>query len=298
MFVIINADARSVARNPAEMHSKVAALFRVKGAHPQIVIAKGKDVSAITRRAVEENQETIVAGGGDGTVSTVAAEIAGTRITLGVLPLGTRNHFARDLRIPLHVESAARIVLDHHVVMVDVAEVNGRVFVNNSGLGIYPHLVVLRQAEEHELECGKLPALVSATLRVIRHFQFLDVTIAGHGKKLVRRTPFILIGNNEYDMTGFHIGRRTRLNAGTLSLYLTQRTGWPGLARLAADALVGRLKHAKNFEAYLVEEAVIEASRSPLLVATDGEVTLVESPLHYRVRPNALHVVVPQNRDG
>jgi len=151
MLVIVNADARSAARNPAEIHSKVAALFRAKGAHPRIVIAKGKDVGAITRRAVEENQETIVAGGGDGTVSAVAAEIAGTGITLGVLPLGTRNHFARDLRIPLHVESATRIVLDHHAVMVDVAEVNGRVFVNNSGLGIYPHLVVLRQAEEHEL---------------------------------------------------------------------------------------------------------------------------------------------------
>jgi diacylglycerol kinase family enzyme len=114
----------------------------------------------------------------------------------------------------------------------------------------------------------------------------------------VRKTPFIFIGNNEYEMTGFPIGRRARLNAGTLSLYLTNRTGWLGLLRLAADALLRRLKEAKNFEAYFVEEAFIEARRIPLLVATDGEVTLMESPLHYRVRPGALRVVVPQDGTG
>jgi len=264
MVIILNAGARSVARNPGETRSKVAALFCAVGAHPQIFVAEGKVVGAIARQAVAGNEETIVAAGGDGTVSTVAAEVAGTGITLGVLPLGTLNHFARDLRIPLHLEGAVRIVVDHHAVAVDVAEVNGRVFVNNSGLGIYPHTVALREAEQHWLKRGKLRALVSAALHVFHRFQFLDVRITGHGKELVRKTPFIFIGNNEYDMTGFHIGRRTRLNAGTLSLYLTHRTGWLGLLRLATDALFRGLKHAKNFEAYSVEEAFIEARRGSL----------------------------------
>ena len=298
MVIILNARAGSVARKPGETRLKVAALFGALGAHPQIIVAEGKDVGAIARQAVAGNEETIVAGGGDGTVSTVAAEVAGTGITLGVLPLGTFNHFARDLRIPFHLKGAVRVVLDHHVGAVDVAEVNGRAFVNNSGLGIYPHIVALREVEQYCFKRGKLRAFVSATLHVFRRIQLLDLRIIAHGKMLVRRTPFIFIGNNEYELTGFRLGRRTRLNAGTLSLYLAHRTGWLGLLRLATDALFRRLEQAKNFEAYSVEEAFVEARCIRLLVSIDGEVTWMESPLHYRVRPYALRVVVPQDRIG
>ena len=103
MVIILNARAGSVARKPGETRLKIAALFGALGAHPQIIVAEGKDVGAIAGQAVARNEETIVAAGGDGTVSTVAAEVAGTGITLGVLPLGTFNHFARDLRIPFHL---------------------------------------------------------------------------------------------------------------------------------------------------------------------------------------------------
>lgn len=113
-----------------ETRSKIAACL-VRSEHPRIVVGEGKDVGTIARQAVMGHEETILAGGGDGTVSAVAAEIAGTGIRLGVLPLGSRNHFARDLRIPFDLESAVRIVVDHHAVVVDVAEVNGRVFVNS-----------------------------------------------------------------------------------------------------------------------------------------------------------------------
>ena len=298
MVIILNADARNVSLNPDETRSKVAAQFATGGERPQIIVAEGKNVGAIARYAVAGNEQTIVAGGGDGTVGAVAAEIADTKKTLGVLPLGTLNHFARDLRIPLHLEGAVRTVIEHHHVMVDVAEVNGRVFVNNSGLGIYPQIVALREAQQQWLKRKKFPALISATAHVFRRVQFLDLRITGRGKELVRNTPFIFIGNNEYETTGFHIGRRTSLNGGMLSIYLTPRTGWLGLLRLVADALLKRLKQAKNFEAFSVEKAFIEARHSPLLVATDGEVTWMQSPLHYRVRPNALRVIVPQDRTG
>jgi diacylglycerol kinase family enzyme len=85
-------------------------------------------------------------------------------------------------------------------------------------------------------------------------------------------------------------------NAGVLSLYLTRRTGWVGLLRLATAALFRKLNQAKNFEKYLVEEASIESPSSPGLVATDGEVNWMESPLHYRVRPNALRIIAPHDR--
>lgn len=298
MVVILNEGAGSAARNPSDTRSEVAALLAAAGMHPQIIVVQGKDVGAIAHQAVTRSEETIVAGGGDGTINAIVAEVAGTGIRLGVLPLGTLNHFARDLSIPFDLEGAVRVVVDQHTAAVDVAEVNGRVFVNNSGLGIYPHIVAVREAEQHWLKRRKSPALISATLRVFRRFQFLDLRISGHGKKLVRKTPFIFVGNNKYELTGFHIGRRARLNEGTLSIYLTTCTGWPGLVRLVTDALFRRLKQAKNFEAYFVDEAFIESRRSRLLVTTDGEVTHMEPPLHYRVRPGALRVFVPQDLTG
>jgi hypothetical protein len=180
--------AAEPARDPST-RSTVSALFGAAWAYPRIIVAEGKDVHAIAHQAVAANERTIVAGGGDGTVSTIGAELAGTGITMGVLPLGTLNHFARDLRIPLHLEGAVRTVLDHHVAAVDVGEVNDRIFVNNSRLGIYPHVVALRQAEQHWLKRGKFQAQVSAIIHVLRRFRFLDLRITVDGKQLLRRTP-------------------------------------------------------------------------------------------------------------
>jgi diacylglycerol kinase family enzyme len=81
-----------------------------------------------------------VAGGGDGTSGTVAAVLVDTNVALGVLPMGTRNPFAKDLGNPLDRKPAVRTLFTGRIDCVDVAEVNGRVFVNNSSIGIYPQI--------------------------------------------------------------------------------------------------------------------------------------------------------------
>jgi diacylglycerol kinase family enzyme len=137
MIVILNAHAGTVASS-ANLQSRIADLFGAAGLNIEIISVAGKDMSAAAKRAVVENHETIVAAGGDGTVNTVAAEVAGTEKTLGVLPLGTLNHFAKDLHLSLDLEGAVRTIAEGNIASVDVGEVNGRVFVNNSSLGIYP----------------------------------------------------------------------------------------------------------------------------------------------------------------
>ena len=251
------------------------------------------DVTALAKRAAAGEDRIVVAGGGDGTISGVAAVLAGTEKTLGVLPLGTLNHFAKDLRIPLDLPGAVATIAGERATEVDVGEVNGRVFINNSSLGIYPQIVANREAQQERLARGKWTAFFWATLRAFRRFPFLHLTIKVEGKELVRRTAFLFVGNNEYQIAGFNLGGRTCLNAGKLGLYLTHRTGRLGLFRLAFRALLGRLEQAEDFDAFCVEEATIDARRLRLLVATDGEVTLLETPLHYRIRPRALRVLVP-----
>jgi diacylglycerol kinase family enzyme len=297
MIVILNARAGAAAKR-AGLQSALAELFAEAGLNPEIVMVAGKDISAAAKQAVAGNHDVIVAGGGDGTVSSVAAELAGREKILGVLPLGTLNHFARDLRIPLQLEKAVRTIAERTVVTVDAGEVNGRIFINNSSLGIYPHIVHRRVVEQMRLRIGKWPAFAWAFVHAFRRFPFLDLRIEVSGQPLHRQTAFLFIGNNEYETTGFRIGARHRLDTGKLGLYLTHRVGRWGLIRLAVRALLGNLSQVKDFEAYLVSEAFIEASPHLILVAADGEVRWMESPLHYRSRPGALRVIVPRNPPG
>ena len=292
MVVILNAGAGKAGKS-GNLQSMIAELFGAAGLNAEIILVAGKDMSAAARQAVAENHETIVAAGGDGTVNTVAAEVAGTEKILGVLPVGTLNHFAKDLHLPLDLEGAVRTIVERNIATVAVGEVNGRVFVNNSSLGIYPHTVHRRVAEQMRLRMGKWPAFIWASMHAFRRFPFLDLRIEVKGKTLRRETPFLFVGNNEYEMIGFRIGARRRLDAGKLGLYLTRRVGRWGLIRLALRALLGHLAQEKDFEAYLVEEAFVEARRHLILVAADGEVKWMESPLHYRSRPRALRVIVP-----
>ncbi len=221
--------------------------------------------------------------------------------TLGVLPLGTLNHFAKDLGIPLDLPGAVRTAVHGEVHVVDVGEVNGRVFLNNSGLGIYPKIVARRETEQAKLGRAKWPAFLSATYQALRRYPYLTLQVRLEGQERRWKTAFIFIGNNEYQVSGLGFGGRACLNAGKLGFYLANRTGRLGLFRLAFRALIGRLNGAKDFETFCIDEACIETTRRHhrgLLVATDGEVNRMDSPLRYRIRPGALKVAVPPAAAG
>lgn len=290
MIVIMNRGAGG----PGDPQARIVELFRTQGETPRIVQPNGNDdIRSIARGAAESGERIVVAAGGDGTISAVAAELAGTDKILGVLPIGTLNHFAKDLRIPLDLEAAVRTISDGEIATVDVGEVNGRIFINNSSLGIYPRIVSRREAQQERLSRGKWLAFLWATIQALRRFPFLDLRIAFEGQQIFRRTAFLFVGNNEYETAGFNLGSRACVNAGTLGLYLTHRTGRFGLFRLAFHALFGRVDQAKDFDVFCVAEARIETRKRRLLVALDGEIERMETPLHYRIRPGALRVLVP-----
>jgi len=291
--VIINCGSGTT--DKSEVSRQVNELFEANGLRAHISLAKGgAQVVQLARRAAQGDSQLIVAGGGDGTVSSIAAELVGTTKTLGVLPLGTLNHFAKDLHIPLDLESAVKVISGGRILSVDVGEVNGHLFLNNSSLGLYPSIVRERQKQER-LGFGKWPAFLWAAVSVLRRYPFLNVKLRAGDKEFTRRTPFIFVGNNQYEMEGFKIGRRRRLDSGELSLYITHRTGRLGLLRLALRALCGRLRNEKDFMAMTTRELWIQTRRERLRVAADGEVTVMEPQLHYRIRPAALRVFVPSS---
>jgi diacylglycerol kinase family enzyme len=263
-----------------------------------LVMQQGSEIAPAVAAAVKRGADLVVAGGGDGTVSAVAAGLAGSGVTLGVLPMGTLNHFAKDLGIPLEQEQAIAVIAAGRRLDVDVGEVNGRIFINNSGLGLYPDIVRDREQRQRRLGHGKWRALLEASIAAARRYPVLSVQIDVDGKTLTRRTPFVFIGNNEYTMEGFEIGERAALDRGRLSLYLTHRMGRFGLLHLALLALFRRLDQARDFDMLTTRGFVVNTHHQRLRVSTDGEVSVMETPLSYRIRAGALRVLVPAEKES
>lgn len=292
VFVVLNGKAGGP--NGDGFETKLLDLFHEQGAEARILHSgPATDLRELLARHRVGDDAIVVAGGGDGTVNAVASELAGTGRTLGVIPLGTLNHFAKDLSIPLDLKGAVQTIVHGRVAQVDVGEVNGRVFVNNSGLGIYPQTVAEREAEQARRGSGKWPAFARAALNAFRRYPFLQLRVHLQGEERLLRTAFVFVGNNEYEITGMNLGGRSCLNSGRLGFYVANRTGRFGLLRLAFFALASRLHRAEDFEAFCIDEARIESGKHSLLVSTDGEVTRMTPPLHYRIRPAALRVLVP-----
>ena len=290
--IIISAGAGAGDNN--KMGERVAQIFDENRIDIDMSVAQsGAELTELAQDAARGPHKIIVAAGGDGTINSVASAIVDSDKILGVLPLGTLNHFARDLGIPFDLEAAAHTIVAGHTIEVDVAEVNNRIFLNNSSLGLYP--IIVREREKRQrLGSGKWPAFVWAMIQAFRRYPFLDVRLRVNDELLDRTTPFVFVGNNEYVMESLNIGLRDRLDRGVLCIYITHRTGRLRLITLALRALVGRLREDKDFLALCSNEVKIETHHKRLRVAFDGEIDVMEAPLQYRVRTRALRVIVPK----
>jgi diacylglycerol kinase family enzyme len=292
VVVIVNGGAGK--GHDEQTAADLRAKLREAGLDAELVLAKdGEEMIATAKRALKSGARLVAAGGGDGTINAVASVMAGSGVHFGVLPLGTLNHFAKDLGIPLDLGEAVRNLAEGQPRDVDVGEVNERIFLNNSSLGLYPDIVRDREKQQRRLGRGKWPAAMWATLAALRRYPFLSMRLTVKGETLARRTPFVFIGNNRYTMQGLAIGERDRLDDGLLSLYVAQKPTRLGLLRFAFDALRGKLGSERDFDVLEAASFQIETHRQRLHVATDGEVTVMNPPLRYRVRPGALTVLVP-----
>lgn len=276
----------------AAARAQLERLFAEFGTPARVVLVQDGDEIAAQARQAAGPGHPVVAAGGDGTVNAVASTLAGTDAVLGVLPMGTCNHFAKDLGIPLDLKAAVRTTLTGRIATVDVGEVNGQMFLNNSSLGIYPQFVRDREMEQDQ-GYGKAMALAMAVVAVLRHPSPLRVRLRSDGTTaLMRPTPLLFVGNNRYSMERLRMGRRTRLDAGQLWVCMAPPMAHGRLLGMALRALAGRLRPG-DLDAREATEFWVETQRRRVEVAWDGEVAMMASPLHYRIRPRALRVMAP-----
>jgi diacylglycerol kinase family enzyme len=288
--VVMNRKAGSV---QAEAKTKIVSAFAAHGVDAVLYEVNGKFLSNAAKNAVNNGAELVVAAGGDGTVNAVVNALIHTDTPLGVLPLGTLNHFAKDTGMPLNITDAVHVLVHEPPQRVDVGEVNGHFFVNNSSIGLYPQTVRLREKEQEQLGRSKWSAMISAALSVFRRFPTVGVRVKSDAQSTLLRTPFVFVGNNEYNMNLLELGTRSQMDTGRLSLYTARTASRWSLLRLAWSALRGELNQESDFTFHLVESVELSMKRKHTDVSLDGEVKRLSTPLHYRIHPRYLRVVIP-----
>jgi diacylglycerol kinase family enzyme len=291
VIVIVNRGGGSA----AGAEERIREAFEGTGVEPDVRLVEPGELDRHCAEVAKAKGATaLVAAGGDGTISTAAAAVADTEVPLGVLPMGTLNHFARDAGIPLDLKEAAAAIAAGRTKPVDAAEVNGHLFVNNSAVGLYPRLVREREAQQRHLGRRKRTAMLVAGARALWRFSSRRLTVRIAGMKAPVETPLLFVGNNKYETGLLSLGRRAALDKGELCIYAPLASSRLGFAWLSLRAVFGRPDRQDDFLTLEgVEEIEIDSRRDLVMVATDGEARLMETPLRYRIRKGAVRLIVP-----
>ena len=293
VIALLNRHSGAAARATIPPERQVAEALAAAGIDADVRCVAGEQLDDEAKDATTAKVDAVIAGGGDGTISTVAAALVGSDTPLGVLPMGTLNHFAKDLNIPLDLAAAAQVIAANNPRPIDLARVNDQIFINNSSLGVYARAIVDRDATQRRSRLSKWPAMTLAALKTFRRAPMIHVRLDADGAVVKLKTPLIFVGNNRYRLDLLNVGARDRLDEGVLSLYFARVKSRWGMLKLLFNGALGRLQQDRDFETLYPREVWLETRRIRLHVAADGEVMVMNAPLHYEILPQALRVLVP-----
>jgi diacylglycerol kinase family enzyme len=257
-------------------------------------IAPGLDIAATIREHRARGVKLFVAAGGDGTIHHVLQGVVNTDAHLAVIPIGTYNHFARDLGIPLDWREALEVACSGTVRQIDAARINDRFFVNNVSIGLYPELVARR--EERGRDYPRWKARLYAFYWTARKYPHVTLAMEADERHETIRTHLFMVSNNSYDLSQIGIeAARSTLTAGRLSVYWMPHVARWQLTKLAARYLAGRVRSTPGFQSFRTLRLHVQSSRVRLKVGVDGELFDLATPLRITIVPQSLLVRVPQD---
>lgn len=266
----------------------VRAVFEDAGVEHRLYRADG-DPTEDAEQAVRDGCTALVVGGGDGTVGSVAAVALAACLPLGVLPMGTLNHFSRDLGLPDDPAEAAAVALAGHTRHVDVGCAGDLVFVNNVSVGAYARMVAHRESLEGDV--GKLRGGIAA-VRAVFPYRPVPVEITVDGESISTDATIVFFGNNEYVVEEGRFTRE-RLDGGELSVYVLRAPHLWDVLRIAFRIARDRIGRERDLVHRTGKQVTLSIGRPSILLAHDGEVTEQPTPLEVTVTPGALRVFVP-----
>lgn len=290
--VIVNRTGGAARRAGDNLERQIRQAFEATGQAIVLELVDGSALQAVL--ASHASARRLVVGGGDGTVATAAQVIAATGGELAVLPLGTRNHFARQLGIPLDLREAAALAASGAARPVDLGEANGRAFINNASAGAYVDLV-------HERERSSLPGVIGLAygagqaLARLRSRTF-ELVIDGEPRSVA--TPLLFVGNNRYQVPDGAPTERVSLTDGQLSVFAVARLARLPLLMAALRILAGKPRMHRDFALHRSAKEVVIDGSGEIDITFDGEPCRMPLPLTLGIRPRALAVVQPAPSNG
>lgn len=291
--VLINSGSGVLGERGSLHREKIVEALKAGGIAAQPQWLHGHEIRERAEAAITAGARLVIVGGGDGTVSCVAEALAGTDVVLGVLPLGTLNHFARDLGIPADLKRVGALIATNKTRDVDVVEVNGRVFVNNSAMGLYPLMVLDREAQRLRVGRSKRWAMAVAGVHTLFRFSSQRLTLTVNDRQAQVDTPLLFVGNNAYRIQLPDVGRREALDRGELFVLVLRRKSRLGFCVAALRALVGLARTDDVVSLEHVERLRVDSRHSLQALSLDGETVWMKLPLQYRIRKKALKVIAP-----
>ena len=291
--VLLNRGGGAVAADP-QIADKAGKALGDAGVDADIELVSGGECAVRCRAAAERKDPLLIVGGGDGTISAAASALAGTDTLLGILPLGTLNHFARDLEIPADLDEAAKLIAAKSERRVDVGEMNDRIFINNSAIGLYPLMVLDRDLQRKRLGRSKRLAMIVASLRTLARFGHQRLTLTVNDEKARIDTPLLFVGNNDYRIDIGAPGQRESVEDGRLSVFVMRKKTRLGFIAASVRALFNRTRQDDMVKLEDVQRLRVSSRKRMLAVSLDGEVVRAELPFDYKIRRKALRVIAPQ----
>jgi diacylglycerol kinase family enzyme len=263
-----------------------------------IITVRGyRQLVAAAQQAAKSSYETVIAGGGDGTINAVATELIGTGKVLGVLPMGTFNYLARELGVPSDLEDAFRACFQSEVSTICAGEVNGRIFLNNASIGLYPVILSLREQAYKRWGRSRMVAYWCVLKALFRLRINLKMTLSAEGRTWPVRTPLVFVARNSYQLREFGIAADASIGGRFFSICVLPAAGKLGLLRIALKAVTRRLERAADYKVFQAEALRIELPGMFRRVGFDGETASLSSPLLFKISERPLRVLRPR-REG
>jgi diacylglycerol kinase family enzyme len=243
--------------------------------------------------AIRQNYDALLIGGGDGSINAAASRLLGSRTALGILPLGTMNRLARELGLALGLNEMAVELAHSEPAQIDVAEVNGHIFLCNSFIGLPPMITERRQSLRGRGLWERLTGYLKLPLDISRNMRRLSLFIDDQKAPRRVRAMTVAVSNNAYAEEANLLPVRHRLDEGWLGLYISRHYTFWQTAWLLMRAAAGQWQGDPRFERHKLQKLTIDSRRPQLRVSNDGELMKLSTPLHYSIRPKALTVLLP-----
>ena len=294
--ILMNRD--SGAGNKAALTREVEAAFTAHGWQVEFIMVGRHTLHSQTRRTVAQAPGAVVVAGGDGTINMVASACVKANRPLGIVPAGTFNYIARNLGVPTEVSQAVSVIVSGRVRHVDIGAINGRLFLNNAGFGLYAAMLERRERDKRRLGRRRMVAFLSGMRCLLSSYPLYEVELVADGRTERRLTTTLFFGCNALQLEHFNVAAADCLRRQKLAvLSLTLRSRWE-IAVAACAALTGKLDEADTTDAFCASMVRVQTRRRTLKVAIDGEIALLRPPLDVSFRPGVLQVLAPAVEDG